>query len=368
MPTNRPNQHPRPLAILAGALLMLPVGCRTSATIERGDITPLPVAPQPTPTDLRGLALGRTGDEIVIAGVFFHTGAPVVLWIDPGGYDAYRTEKRFGPLGQSQWTPGKDGEPASPESPARFSMRFAGSATASFTPAQLEQIRGGGWNLNLLRDKVDQFVIHYDVCGTSRQCFKVLQDMRGLSVHFMLDLDGTIYQTLDVKERAWHATTSNDRSVGIEIANIGAYPPNNQGVLNRWYTIEPDSGEARITLPPVLGDGGVRTPGPFHSIRNEAVLGEVQGTRYAMYDLTPQQYHSLARLTATLCRVLPKITCDYPRDAEGNLETKVLDDARLAAYHGILGHFHIQRNKVDPGPAFQWDTLIGEARAHMRDR
>ena len=41
----------------------------------------------------------------------------------------------------------------------------------------------------------------------------------------MLDLDGTIYQTLDLKERAWHATTSNSRSVGIEIANIGAYPP-----------------------------------------------------------------------------------------------------------------------------------------------
>jgi len=38
------------------------------------------------------------------------------------------------------------------------------------------------------------------------QCFKVLHDHRDLSVHFMLDLDGTIYQTLDLKERAWHAT------------------------------------------------------------------------------------------------------------------------------------------------------------------
>jgi tyrosyl-tRNA synthetase len=47
-----------------------------------------------------------------------------------------------------------------------------------------------------------------------RQCFKVLHDARDLSVHFMLDLDGTIYQTLDLKERAWHATTSNSRSVG----------------------------------------------------------------------------------------------------------------------------------------------------------
>jgi len=38
-------------------------------------------------------------------------------------------------------------------------------------------------------------VIHFDDAGTSRTCFLVLQDDRDLSVHFMLDLDGTIYQT-----------------------------------------------------------------------------------------------------------------------------------------------------------------------------
>jgi N-acetyl-anhydromuramyl-L-alanine amidase AmpD len=91
---------------------------------------------------------------------------------------------------------------------------------------EIERVRGGGWDLPLLQREVDQFVIHFDVAGTSRQCFKTLHDLRGLSVQFMLDLDGTIYQTLDLKERAWHATTSNNRSVGIEIANMGAYPVN----------------------------------------------------------------------------------------------------------------------------------------------
>jgi len=37
-----------------------------------------------------GAELKRTGDEIVICGRYFHTGAPVVLWTDPGGFDAYR--------------------------------------------------------------------------------------------------------------------------------------------------------------------------------------------------------------------------------------------------------------------------------------
>src|SRR5262245_43376292 len=42
-----------------------------------------------------GTLLERFGDEIVICGQLFHTGTPVVLWTDPGGYDAYRVENRF---------------------------------------------------------------------------------------------------------------------------------------------------------------------------------------------------------------------------------------------------------------------------------
>src|SRR5215471_21865816 len=45
----------------------------------------------------------RRGDEIVVAGQFFHTGTPVVLWMDPGGYDAYRVERRFSPIDKADW-------------------------------------------------------------------------------------------------------------------------------------------------------------------------------------------------------------------------------------------------------------------------
>src|SRR5207244_3145318 len=160
---------------------------------------------------------------------------------------------------------------------------------------------------------VDQFVYHFDVCGTSRQCFNILHDHRGLSVHFMLDVDGTIYQTLDVKERAWHATSSNSRSVGIEIANIGCYPTNGrENVLDQWYRKDSD-GRTRNVLPAWMKQEWIRTPGFVgHPARNEAVVGVIQGREYRMYDLTPQQYDSLIKLTATLCTVLPKINCDYP--------------------------------------------------------
>src|SRR5271156_7228514 len=50
-----------------------------------------------------GTLAPRTGDEIMVAGHYVHTGTPVVLWTDPGGYDAYRVERRFVPIDHSSW-------------------------------------------------------------------------------------------------------------------------------------------------------------------------------------------------------------------------------------------------------------------------
>ena len=48
------------------------------------------------------------------------------------------------------------------------------------------------------------FVNHWDACLSSTSCQRVL-DKRGASVHFLIDNDGTIYQTLDMQHGAWHA-------------------------------------------------------------------------------------------------------------------------------------------------------------------
>jgi N-acetylmuramoyl-L-alanine amidase len=91
----------------------------------------------------------------------------------------------------------------------------------------------------------------------------------------------------------------------------------------------------------------------------------VQGKELTQWDLTPQQYDSLTKLTAALCRVFPNIECDYPRDANGQLITKLLPAEQLSAFRGVIGHYHIQENKVDPGPAMQWDRVINGARELM---
>jgi N-acetyl-anhydromuramyl-L-alanine amidase AmpD len=307
-----------------------------------------------------GTLAKRSGDEIVVAGQLFHTGTKVVTWMDPGGYDAYRTERRFAPYEQSSWAKTQEAK-VDYKDPARYGLRFA-----RLQPDEIERVRGGGWDLPTLQRAVDQFVIHYDVCGIAKQCFNILHDHRGLSVHFMLDLDGTIYQTLDLKERAYHATTSNHRSVGIEIANMGAYGPNDTKALEQWYRRN-DKGETIITIPEKLGDPMIRTIGFVgRPARPEPIRGTIQQQDLVQYDLTPEQYQALIKLTAALHRIFPKLKLDYPRGADGKVLPHKLPDAELTTYEGVLGHYHIQTNKTDPGPAFDWDKLIDGARKLVR--
>jgi N-acetylmuramoyl-L-alanine amidase len=325
--------------LLAGAFV---AGCKT----ER--------APRP------GARLERKGDEIMVAGQLFHTGAPVVLWTDPGGYDAYRVERRFVPWEKAGWeaTTREAASVDRPDAPARYGLR-----QSVLTDEEIEQVRGGGWPLELLQQKVDQFVLHYDVAGTSKVCFDVLHDRRGLSVQFMIDVDGTIYQTCDLKERAWHATIANSRSVGVEIAHMGAYQ-SVAGPLSQWYQKD-ENGVVRMNIPEARRKW-LRNPDyQGRPARQELVAGKIHGTQYVQYDFTPEQYDSLIKLTAALCTALPKIQCDHPRDENGELLLTNLTPEQFAEFQGVLGHYHVQRNKQDPGPAMQWDRVIREARKLM---
>jgi len=266
-------------------------------------------------------AAGRE-DEIVVAGQRFHTGTRIVTWREPGGYNAYQGPPAFGP-------------------------------------------RPGRTDLAALQGSIDQFVLHYDACGLSKICFNVLRQRR-LSVHFLLDVDGTIYQTMDLQERAAHATIANDRSIGIEIANLGAYRPGDAQKLDEWYRRD-TTGDVRLEVPARIRDPGIRTRNfTGRPARPAPVRGRIQGEELVQYDFTSEQYAALGRLTAALCRVFPRLKCDYPHDAAGRLRTGKLSDRELTNYRGLIGHYHIQADKIDPGPALQWRRIIDDARRLLR--
>ena len=282
----------------------------------------------------------RPEGGIIVCGQRVPVDAPVVLWTERPYYDAYSRTHRFQP---------KAGRVLAEEGPRLLEGRAA--------RGELPELAAGSDDLELLRQHVSQFVIHYDVCASSRRCFEVLQDMRGLSVHFMLDVDGTIYQTCDVRETCWHASQANKASIGIEIANIGAYPVGaGAEVLDAWY--ESDSEGVYMVYPPWFGETGVRTQGfTPRPRRAERVRGMAHGAEFEQHDFTAEQYRSLAALTRALCDVL-EMPLAVPSDSEGKPRTDALSDAELAAWSGLIGHQQITTRKSDPGPAFDWQHLF----------
>ena len=365
----RPHKAKSLCRLLIVALLSTVLG-REGSVIGQEPLTAAASSPQPT------LGLQRRfGDEIMVCGQLYRIGAPVKLWIDVGGFDAYRTDRRFAPFSQRKWKStveemqaGKLDFVSKPQEtiPDRYGLRFESAAIEHFTPAQLEQVRGGGWTLDLLRDKVDQFVLHFDVCGSSAECFYVLHDRRGLSVHFMLDVDGTIYQTLDLKERAWQATKSNDRSIGIEIANIGAYPVEGRNkTLQQWYKQDKD-GLTYLIFPETVRGRSAFESKILRPRRNDPIIGAIRGTQYRQYDFTPQQYESLIKLSAALCDIFPGIRADAPRTPEGTIIDRTLTTEQWASFRGILGHYHVQENKIDPGPAMDWEFLLAGVKKQLQ--
>jgi len=259
----------------------------------------------------------------VAAGERFPAGTRVVRWDEPGGFDAYR--------------PGE----------ARDGDAFG---TRPGNPHTMDELRG----------VVRQVVLHYDVCGTSARCFAVLR-RRGLSCHFLVDADGTVYQTLDLKERAWHAGFANDGSIGIEIAQIGAYPDPSR--LEDWY-----AADGSLRFPAGVPLGALRPEG-LRTARPGVIRGQIHGVRLYQRDFTDAQYDALVRLLAGLVRAFPLVRPETPRGADGRVLRSVLGPREQArAFRGVLAHYHLTRGKVDPGPAFDWRRVLGGVRAQLPDR
>ena len=112
------------------------------------------------------------------------------------------------------------------------------------------------------------------------------------------------------------------------------------------------------------------------------VRGETQGQMLEQRDFTEAQYASLGMLVAALIKALPRVRPDYPRvvsstegDGDGTggggggagreLVTHRLAEETFRSFEGVLGHFHVQSNKIDPGPAFQWERMLRDVKEYL---
>jgi N-acetylmuramoyl-L-alanine amidase len=280
---------------------LAPLACLAALTIVASAGVAV-VSPGSAPA---GQPPAAPASAIVVAGQPFDVGRPVVLWKDPQGFDAYQLrciDQHGGCC---------DGD----------SKRYG--ARKGLTSESVDE----------LQDVVSQLVLHFDGCVNSRSCFKSMHNRPrpsgvgcGLSAHFMIDADGTIYQTLDLVERAFHAEEANATSIGVEICNRGRV----------------DRGE------------WPKLPAEYRTRPTRDVV--INGEHHEAYDFRPEQYDSLVALTRTLLRIFPKIRPVIP-EHDGQPIMDTLDDPM--SFAGIMGHLHVdlQKQKWDPG-ALDWHRLM----------
>jgi N-acetylmuramoyl-L-alanine amidase len=234
------------------------------------------------------------GSSIIVCGQRFDVGQRVVSWQDDHSIDAY--------------TPHRTDDPhkVPPFQPAAGMA----NATLRYRPRRLI---GADRSLERLKQVIRQFVIHHDGCQDSRTCFQVLHNERGLSVHFLIDNDGTIFQTLDLVDCAFQAAGVNEVSIGVELANRG---------------------------------DALRFPEAYHGRRDKKTC-TINGHQFLAYEYTKQQMDSMISLGKTLARIFPNLPQTFPADG-GEPLWKTLSDPR--EYTGYMGHYHVTSNKWDPGP------------------
>ena len=233
----------------------------------------------------------------------FDVGRRVITWREDASISAY--------------TPHCVGNPSSlyASNPAKGigqnTMRYRG-----------RRLIGADRSLPRLQQVLRQFVVHHDGMGTSRDCFRVLHDERGLSVHFLIDNNGDIYQTLDLVECGFQAAGVNEISIGVELCSRGDkldLTANQQAMYEKY--------------------------------KRDKVTCIVNGHQWLCWDYTKEQYDAMIALGRTLSRVFPGLPQTYPQDGAGEPMRDTLgSDPR--AYAGYLGHYHVTNQKWDPGP---WD-------------
>ncbi len=164
------------------------------------------------------------------------------------------------------------------------------------------------------------FVNHWDVCLSTESMAKVI-NKRGISIHFGIDNDGTIYQLLDTQHAAWQAGGRkwNHDSIGVEIAN--AYYPKYQ----KWY--ERNGFGPR----PVNPKGTVKC----HTGTLEEHLG--------FYDV---QLEALKALWVAIHKGIG-IPLECPTDSSGDLVETVDKDCEASRFKGFINHYNLTKRKID---------------------
>lgn len=164
------------------------------------------------------------------------------------------------------------------------------------------------------------FVNHWDAALSSKSCFQILEGRgKGLSCHFLIDNDGTIFQTGNTSHIHFHAGGNfNSPSIGCELSN--AY-------YLKWqkHYIDKGFGERPI-------------------IKGAKVHGKLMRDHLGFY---PVQLEALKALWKGISSYYD-IPMQTPCDSNGKEITSLYRPA-FHEYRGFVHHYQISASKIDMG-------------------
>lgn len=242
---------------------------------------------------------------------------------------------------------------------------------------------------------IRQVMFHLSGSDTVKKSVDALAS-RSLSTHILVGQDGTIYQAIDLDSAAYHGGEANNHSVGIDIVQrYGFFRFDEDMTLERFDAMKPaerdqwlakakrrrggacslleehpelealanklETEEERMfaadddTNPhnfPSDLNAGIKDPRRLHPIVGPVEInrGNVRG-----YGPTPAAMEATVLLSSALLAAYPEIPRSIPSTFRGDPILRVADDPRG---YGLVGHFHWEAMRVDPGPGFDWQALV----------
>jgi hypothetical protein len=275
------------------------------------------------------MGIHRPSGKLIIGGQAFDTDAPIVNFREGPRWDGTSTVCIPTQTEPNAFARCPGGLPYAPAGGGTgFQKRY------STRPMLRQRQWNNGENApyEAAKRSIKQFVIHHDGCSSADMCFNVLQNERGLSCHFLIDNDGTVYQTVDLSLAAWHAGAWNTNSIGVELCNRG---------------------DAKKE--PTYYSSGKHGP----QRRQKAC--KINGHTYLAHDYTDEQYDALRKLTRALLRLLPNLPAEYPQTSPGVQEWNTMPPSASFSFSGLIGHYHLIPEKWDPG-YFDFKDFCGRIR------
>jgi len=175
-------------------------------------------------------------------------------------------------------------------------------------------------------------VTHYDVCLSAASCKRVLEK-KGISSHFAIDNDGTIYQMVDTQNIGWHAGNRkvNEAAIGVDISNA---------VYTKYQNYYRKKG---------FGNRPLLENVKVHGTKVKECLG-----------FYPIQIEAYKVLVETLCKHYD-IPLAMPMATDGTVLRAEHAETKKGKFKGIVNHFHVTRGKWDTAN-LDWDQVLKDLR------